>query len=388
MADTGLKGTLMDAILYAEIYAICLVVVAVLLFWTARNGIYATNERWMFRVLLVFAVNFISNFLFTLFHSILAVGDEFLLDYIFKSLYHLSLAVGVIFWCVYAEVDMAGSGGENRGRNNVFLLALILPVTLLIVNIFTRKMFCFSDSGAYVRGILYHVEMIYLTLYAGTFSVRVLKRSAHEIDPARKSHLWLVSSFSLCVLVAWLLSFVGEAFPVICVVVMVELLFLFMGTTMRQISMDKLTQTNNRQNLMGFLNYKIKNNGGDLHLLLLDLDYFKVINDRFGHLEGDRALVCFSSALKTACGPYLPRPYVARYGGDEFIVVIEADKDAVERLCADIRANAARFGEELPYDLRVSIGVAKWDPAAMTTVKNLIDAADKDLYRVKAERKP
>ena len=111
MADTGLKGTLMDAILYAEIYAICLVVVAVLLFWTARNGIYATNERWMFRVLLVFAVNFISNFLFTLFHSILAVGDEFLLDYIFKSLYHLSLAVGVIFWCVYAEVDMAGSGG-------------------------------------------------------------------------------------------------------------------------------------------------------------------------------------------------------------------------------------------------------------------------------------
>jgi diguanylate cyclase (GGDEF)-like protein len=175
---------------------------------------------------------------------------------------------------------------------------------------------------------------------------------------------------------------------VINVAITIELLCLFMGTSTQQISMDKLTQVNNRQNLLGFLDYKLLNHDEKIFLLMMDLDYFKTINDTYGHLEGDDALIRAAQALKIACGDFKRRPYIARYGGDEFIVVIESSKPEAEALIACIRETLSCLNDQAkrPYTLAFSIGVGEYHSGM--NANDLIEAADHALYEIKRARPP
>ncbi|MBR1780610.1 MAG: GGDEF domain-containing protein [Oscillospiraceae bacterium] len=374
----------MASVLYAEIYLICLIIAGILLGWMVKNGMQSSAERWLARILTCFIINFISNFLFTVFHSIVITPYITPLSYLFKTLYHISLSVGVFLWCVYAEIELRSGQLQNGQKLKRWLIPAVVPVLFALTNLWNHQLFRFED-GIYIRGVLFQVQMCYLLIFSGYETVRLIRRAWVESDPGHRTHLVITGTFSLCVLAAWVLSFIGEAFPVICVAIIVELLFLFLGTTITQISLDKLTQVNNRQNLMGFMNYKLRNCTGELYLLMIDVDCFKTINDTYGHLEGDNALVVVSSGLKRACGPYQPRPYISRYGGDEFIVVMEADRAAVDRLVDEIRENIAALNHSARYDLQISVGIARYERGQ--TPKELIDAADKMLYQVKHARK-
>ena len=377
----------MEAILYAEIYLICLLIASILLYWTIRNGMSSSAEMWLSGTLACFVVNFIANFLFTVFNRIVITDQQMVLSYLFKSLYHISLIIGVFAWCAFADVNRS-HGWLSRGRVMIryLILPAIPPVLVVLTNSLSHKLFYITENGQYVRGILFQAEMAYLLFFSMIYALRLLGSARHEPDPVKRSHLYIASTFPLCVFASWLLSFVGEAFPVICVAITIELLFLFLGTTIRQISMDRLTQINNRQNLMGFLNYKLNNHTSDVYLMMMDIDDFKLINDRFGHLEGDSALTRVSTGLKQACGPYLPRPYIARYGGDEFIVVMETgDEATVESVRREIRDKILEQNKDGKYELNISIGTAKLKEGQ--TPKELIHEADQQLYEIKKQRK-
>ena len=121
---------------------------------------------------------------------------------------------------------------------------------------------------------------------------------------------------------------------------------------------------------------------------MMDLDYFKSINDTYGHLEGDDALVRAAKALKIACGNFKRRPYIARYGGDEFIVVLESSKADADLLVQNIRDTLEQLNEEShrPYTLKFSIGVGEFHPGMDSN--QLIEAADHALYEIKRARPP
>ena len=260
--------------------------------------------------------------------------------------------------------------------------------TLIISNLWTHRMFVIDEGETYMRSGLFQVEMALLVAVTTAMAVKLLVRRQNETDPIKRSHMMLVASFPLCLIVAWALTFIGEGLPIICVTITIELLCLFMGTSTQQISMDKLTQVNNRQNLLSFLEYKCANHSEKLFLLMMDLDYFKTINDTYGHLEGDDALIRAAQALKIACGDFKRRPYIARYGGDEFIVVIESSKPEAEALIARIRETLSGLNDQAkrPYTLAFSIGVGEYHPGM--NANDLIEAADHALYEIKRARPP
>ena len=147
---------------------------------------------------------------------------------------------------------------------------------------------------------------------------------------------------------------------------------------------DPLTSLANYRSLSAALESEIQRSGRtgrQFGVLLLDLDRLKKINDSYGHLAGDRALRRVANALRAVCRSMdLP----ARYGGDEFAVVLpESGEEAARRVAARIRAQLAE-DPDVPR-LSVSVGAAVY-PADGTTLDALLAAADKSLYRMKAGR--
>jgi two-component system cell cycle response regulator len=120
-------------------------------------------------------------------------------------------------------------------------------------------------------------------------------------------------------------------------------------------------------------------------VLMLDVDHFKQINDRWGHQVGDAALVLIAQTLR---GRVRVFDSVARYGGEEFVVVMPGTGEldalsAAERLRGAIEE--LRFVPEvgLSHPLTVSVGIACCPPGGHTTAERLIQAADQALYAAK-----
>ena len=124
-----------------------------------------------------------------------------------------------------------------------------------------------------------------------------------------------------------------------------------------------------------------------LTLLMLDLDYFKRYNDRFGHLAGDQALRETAELLRRNSRDV---DLVARYGGEEFAVILpETDPERAvtqaERTRAAVAGHAFRGEDSNPQgDLTVSIGVAALS-SGMRKIEELVRDADQALYRAKAQ---
>ena len=119
-----------------------------------------------------------------------------------------------------------------------------------------------------------------------------------------------------------------------------------------------------------------------LAVLVCDIDGFKQINDSFGHLEGDKLLREFSTRLKDVCRGY---DYVARMGGDEFVITApgltsEAAKDKAERLnLAAVESSRHVCGRDL---ITLSVGMA-FCPEDSFDVERLLAEADRRMYSMK-----
>jgi len=145
---------------------------------------------------------------------------------------------------------------------------------------------------------------------------------------------------------------------------------------------DPLTGLGNYRALLQVLDAEIRRfdrTRRPFAVLLLDLDELKKVNDRYGHMVGSRALCRLGDALRVYCRSI---DTAARYGGDEFAVVLPETTAAAARVVASrIRDQLARDNEQPP--LSVSIGVADY-PEGGQTIEELLRTADRELYGMKS----
>ena len=123
-----------------------------------------------------------------------------------------------------------------------------------------------------------------------------------------------------------------------------------------------------------------------LGLLLIDIDHFKKLNDRYGHPAGDRCLVAVARALQSA----LPRSgdLLARYGGEEFAAILPATDEDGARIVAEhmlAAVSAIRIPNETSFGdfVTISVGIAVFRSAGTGAAHQIVEAADQALYRAK-----
>jgi len=158
----------------------------------------------------------------------------------------------------------------------------------------------------------------------------------------------------------------------------------------QQALFDPLTNLLNRRGMLQRLERALEvanASGSSLSVLYIDLDNFKQVNDRFGHEAGDDALTIAAGRLAEAVGT---AGIVGRWGGDEFVVVIEDSSPALER--AVVGRITTRLAEPIDLEfvrvtLKASIGSAFTTPGdGNTAPMALLRLADRSLYRAKAVR--
>ncbi len=153
--------------------------------------------------------------------------------------------------------------------------------------------------------------------------------------------------------------------------------------TLQEISLkDALTDTKNRHSLRNDFNHFI---GNEIHLMIFDIDFFKLFNDNNGHDFGDEVLKKIANATKEIFG----EESVYRFGGDEFIVITKDDT------YAEFEGRVKKLQEEVKnirvndkdYKIRLSIGFTYGVPTDNSDLRQMIKFADELLYQVKKSGK-
>lgn len=153
---------------------------------------------------------------------------------------------------------------------------------------------------------------------------------------------------------------------------------------------DELTGLYNRQGLMEFAKKEMaraEREGRFIGVLMMDLDRFKYINDRHGHLAGDRIIQQFADLLKDSIRE---TDILCRLGGDEFIVMLSTEepnfdliRDRILEAVEEWRAN-----NKLAAKIGVSIGIGIKEPSSRMKIEDIIKEADLYMYREKNKKKP
>jgi len=155
-------------------------------------------------------------------------------------------------------------------------------------------------------------------------------------------------------------------------------------------TMDELTRLSNRRGFESLSRHALsmcKRLNKPASMLYFDLDLFKQINDRYGHAEGDRALISFSAILTES---FRESDVIGRLGGDEFAVFL-TNTTAAERATALAHFEAAvntynRAGKR-GYDLQYSVGAIGYDAGEHDTIGDLMNGADALMYQQKKRRR-
>ena len=152
---------------------------------------------------------------------------------------------------------------------------------------------------------------------------------------------------------------------------------------------DTLTNLYNRRYINQVLEAEFRDSSlkrQPLSIIMLDIDHFKAINDRYGHDKGDRALIHIASLLKESLRKH---DIVARFGGEEFIVVLPKAtmRDAVviaERIRRSVEATPLSVGDEKVH-FTVSLGIAAIPAIWPKSKEEFIKFADTALYEAKGK---
>ena len=152
---------------------------------------------------------------------------------------------------------------------------------------------------------------------------------------------------------------------------------------------DALTGVYNRHYLVELLKQEVKRAkryNNTIGFMMIDVNRFKEINDRFGHQMGDEVLQTIASLVEETVRD---TDIVVRYGGDEFLVILPGTNGEIEVIKERILRAVASQGKLnglLDFSVTLSVGSAHWDPSASESVEKVLAEADRRMYEIKRGR--
>ena len=295
------------------------------------------------------------------------------------------------FWFVYAELSQ-GEAYIQRLRMRLLVLTPVLVTSVLILVLFIFFPGTVITEGINLTLTYYIVFLSVPVIYIIVSTVRSVIRAFRKENFAVRSLYLTSAAYPFGIAGIGVIQTLWLKIPMFCFGCSIMMLYVYISSLNDQVSLDELTKLNNRTQLKKYIANDIqKQNPGkiDRYVLMIDLNKFKHINDHYGHVEGDYAIKRAADALMMSCAGSSMKTFIARYGGDEFIVIVKTEsEDRIKKLCSDIKETLIRLNTEsgAAYELTASIGYAGYS-ADISNFQKALGEADEALYREKAARK-
>ena len=305
--------------------------------------------------------------------------------YPLSSMNIISLSLCAFFWFQYTELRLHSALWQAKAFRYLYPVPMSIIAFLALSSSFTGWLFYYTAEGNYVHGPLYGIQLVLDIFYLAFASVHAVIASKRTKIAAKKKEYCMLITFLFCPLAAGVIDEIIPNLPILEMAMLFAIFIVFSNLQESQIYSDALTGLNNRRLADEWLLNKLSSVSAlrPLYFFITDINTFKHINDTYGHLEGDNAIKIVAETFQDIGRIY--HSFIARWGGDEFIIIAEAQHiPEPESFVKTIRNMLEEKSKthKLPYALTLSIGYAKCT-AADELPASLISRADGMLYRDK-----
>ena len=310
------------------------------------------------------------------------------IDYVANAASLICLALTGFYWFIYVQLRV-NKNFISKKRRVFTYIPMILLLIVCASSPFTGWAFYINAENEYVRGPLFSFVSVVPLLYDVAASGTAYYRAFKEKQFSRRRQYFNLAEFIYIPFMASMLQIWLAGMPILAPAIATAYYIVFSNMQRDLIYNDALSGLNNRRRAMLYLEENINgtSDNNPLTVFMIDGNKFKLINDTYGHIEGDSAISCIAEAIQKICRMY--DLFGARYGGDEFIMIKSGhcsfDRQKIgEEINTELREICRQKQKE--YTLTVSVG--NYTTTDCTeSVQNVIGKADEALYLEKARRK-
>ncbi|QMS85376.1 GGDEF domain-containing protein [Candidatus Xianfuyuplasma coldseepsis] len=360
-----------------NIYAFALLVILLFVVITKKD-IFDYSRKLFYRMIVFNMVILVVEILAWAFDGINTSG-AIVANYIFNVLLILMEPTMAAQWVTYVDYKIHGSRDRLRKRL-YYLQPTIFAGILLVINIVYPVAFSLDEQNVYHRG-----EWLWLSLLFvfGMILYTVILAVKNRKELSDKMILFIAFFALLPVLISFIQLFV-YGLILTWAVVALGVVFAYYLIEIAGNSEDHLTGLFSRKKMEEILTGKVEENE-TFSVIMIDLEYFKKINDQYGHKQGDEVLQQLSKVLLRA---YKEEFYVTRIGGDEFLLISkQATRLNIEEYRDRLLREIKQSKNPLLLEIGISFGAKTFDSSMAYTEDSILDEVDRLMYEDKSKNK-
>lgn len=277
-------------------------------------------------------------------------------------LFYLINPLPPFLWALYIHFQIYSDELKTRRLVVPLILPLIINSVMALSNPFTHKMFYLDSHNHYHRGTMFPLLVIISSFYI-LYAFALILSNRRQIE---KEYYYPLLLFPIPPVIGGIIQVVFPGVTYMWSTMTLSLIIVYNSIQTQKLNTDFLTGIYNRMGFEQYFKNKVHaRSKRSFAGIILDIDNFKKINDRYGHAVGDKVLQTTAGLLRKSLRK---DDFIARYGGDEFIVIVNAqDKTELERIVK--RINNCIYDYNLssnePFVLGLSMGYDIFDKTVM-----------------------
>ena len=374
----------MDIINIVQAHIFGIIILFLIFLNSKKNSRYILFDQRLFLNLVILTISLLSV---DMIRRLLSGGDGLssrILYIGFSSLGLLLAPVASLIWFMYSDYKIHENKLRLQRKLPILGLPLGINLVLLILNLtpgsFQGCLFTIDSMNIYSRGPCLYMILFISYFYLLYAFINICRNK--KLLNSRDYYSLLV--FILPPILGSLVQVVFYEINFTWLAMAVSIFIIFMNIQNKELSLDALTGLYNQRKLNIYLDSTLdRRKDNILGGIMIDLDDFKLINDSFGHRQGDQALVHVADILRSS---FRKEDFLARYGGDEFLIVLSLKKASeIDDIVKRLKTNVENFNREniAPYDLSLSIGYDVFCLDGSITSDDFVNRIDNLMYEEK-----
>lgn len=355
--------------------------------------------KFLLACILFFIISFISDLIFGFVDGKKTEVAK-TINYIVSGIYLIAIVFASFFWLCFISFYKNTTKASLK-KSCILAISFLIPVSIysifVITSYFNGYIFTIeqNDLGQYYYvsnsiGLVLNFIISGAYLLIGAFySGYIFQKTTNQYNSKQYINMLV---FSILPLLGAVFQFILKKsfdifIPIFDLSFSIALLIFYAKYIENKLAYDELTGLPNRIIMKKVIDDLLKKKTMDnYYMILCDFDRLKRVNDQYGHINGDQAIVDCASIINKICNKH--KCLLTRYGGDEFIIITNPlNEDNVNNVINEITYACIEFNESSirPYSVEVSCGYSLINKEDID-YKDIVERADSMLYRKKGEK--